>query len=119
MRVRRRQLACALDCPPDLDTIHTLADADAGIGMTPVGKLFQELSQVSSATASKYGGTGRGLAISRRFCQVMGGDVTVESAPGCGSTFTIRLLRMVTTPKDAALMPVPPEHARQPAARTT
>ena len=42
-----------------------------------MGKLFQEFSQASSSTASKYGGTGLGLAISRRFCQMMGGDITV------------------------------------------
>ena len=75
----------------------TLSVADTGIGMTPeqMGKLFQEFSQASSKTASKYGGTGLGLVISRRFCQMMGGDITVESTPGKGSTFTIRLPRMV------------------------
>ena len=74
---------------------------DTGIGMTPeqMGKLFQEFSQASSATASKYGGTGLGLAISRRFCQMMGGDITVESEPGRGSTFTIRLPRIVEAPQ--------------------
>src|SRR6202047_4153912 len=85
----------------------TLAVADTGIGMTPeqMGKLFQEFSQASSATASKYGGTGLGLAISKRFCQMMGGDITVESEPGRGSTFTIRLPRIVEIPKEA----VPPK----------
>jgi GAF domain-containing protein len=80
----------------------TVAVADTGIGMTPeqMGKLFQEFSQASSATASKYGGTGLGLAISRRFCQMMGGDITVESEPGRGSTFTIRLPRIVDLPKE-------------------
>jgi hypothetical protein len=75
----------------------TLAVADTGIGMTPeqLGKLFQEFSQASSATARKYGGTGLGFVISRRFCQMMGGDITVESKPGRGSTFTIRLPRIV------------------------
>src|SRR4051812_12259947 len=75
----------------------TLAVKDTGIGMTPdqMGKLFQEFSQASSATASKYGGTGLGLVISRRFCQMMGGDITVESEPGRGSTFTIRVPRIV------------------------
>jgi signal transduction histidine kinase/DNA-binding response OmpR family regulator len=75
----------------------TLSVADTGIGMTPgqVGKLFQEFSQASSKTASKYGGTGLGLVISRRFCEMMGGDITVKSTPGEGSTFTIRLPRMV------------------------
>jgi signal transduction histidine kinase/FixJ family two-component response regulator len=80
----------------------TLAVADTGIGMTPeqTSKLFQEFSQASSATASKYGGTGLGLTISRRFCQMMGGDITVESEPGRGSTFTIRLPRIVDLPKE-------------------
>jgi signal transduction histidine kinase/CheY-like chemotaxis protein len=75
----------------------TLAVADTGIGMRPeqMGKLFQEFSQASSRTASKYGGTGLGLAISRHFCRMMGGDITVESEPGEGSTFTIRLPRIV------------------------
>jgi signal transduction histidine kinase len=80
----------------------TISVADTGIGMTSeqMGKLFQEFSQASSTTASKYGGTGLGLAISKRFCQMMGGDITVESEPGRGSTFTIRLPRIVDAPKE-------------------
>jgi signal transduction histidine kinase len=71
----------------------TLSVADTGIGMTSeqMGKLFQEFSQASSKTASKYGGTGLGLVISRKFCQMMGGDITVASEPGKGSVFTVRL----------------------------
>ena len=81
----------------------TLAVTDTGIGMTPdqMGRLFQEFAQASSTTASKYGGTGLGLVISRRFCQMMGGDITVESEPGRGSAFTIRLPRIVEVSKDA------------------
>ena len=80
----------------------TLAVSDTGIGMTPdqMGKLFQEFAQASSTTASKYGGTGLGLVISRRFCQMMGGDITIESEPGRGSTFTIRLPRIVEALKE-------------------
>jgi signal transduction histidine kinase len=79
----------------------TVAVADTGIGMTPeqLGKLFREFSQATSSTASKYGGTGLGLVISKRFCQMMGGDITVESEPGRGSTFTIRLPRTVEDAK--------------------
>ena len=80
----------------------TISVADTGIGMTAeqMGRLFQEFSQASSATASRYGGTGLELAISRRFCQMMGGDITVESELGRGSTFTIRLPRIVDLPKE-------------------
>ncbi|HEY6109137.1 MAG TPA: GAF domain-containing protein [Gemmatimonadales bacterium] len=66
---------------------------DTGIGMTPaqMERLFEAFAQADVATASKYGGTGLGLAITRRFCRMMGGDVSVESEPGRGSTFTIWL----------------------------
>jgi signal transduction histidine kinase len=85
----------------------TLAVADTGIGMSPeqMGRLFQEFSQASSSTASKYGGTGLGLVISQRFCQMMGGDITVESEPGRGSTFTIRLPRIVESKETVVASP--------------
>ena len=66
---------------------------DTGIGMTPeqMGRLFEAFSQADAATASKFGGTGLGLALTRRFCKLMGGDVSVDSEAGVGSTFTMRL----------------------------
>jgi len=70
-----------------------LAVADSGIGLTAEqqAKLFQDFTQADSLTARRYGGTGLGLAISRKLARMMGGDVTVESAPGKGSVFTLRL----------------------------
>jgi len=67
--------------------------SDTGIGMTPeqLSKLFQAFTQADAWTYKKFGGTGLGLAISKRFCQMMGGDITVSSELGKGSTFTVTL----------------------------
>ncbi len=66
---------------------------DTGIGMTEqqVGKVFEDFAQADSSTARRFGGTGLGLSISRRFCRMMGGDISVRSSAGVGSTFTIDL----------------------------
>ncbi|HND63151.1 MAG TPA: ATP-binding protein, partial [Opitutaceae bacterium] len=82
--------------------------ADTGIGMTPeqMSRLFQSFAQADSSTTARYGGTGLGLAISRQFARLMGGDVTVDSAIGVGSTFTARIPAQVK----------PLKHAPEPAA---
>jgi GAF domain-containing protein/DNA-binding response OmpR family regulator len=87
--------------------------SDTGIGMTSeqLARLFEAFSQADAATTRKYGGTGLGLALSRRLCRMMGGDVTVESASGRGSTFTIRLPAVV-----AEAMEQPPPVAAERAA---
>ena len=76
----------------------TIDVADTGIGMTEEqrGRLFQPFVQADASTTRRFGGTGLGLALTRRFAQLMGGDVTVASTPGSGSTFTL------TLPADAA-----------------
>jgi signal transduction histidine kinase len=70
-----------------------LAIADSGIGMTAEqqAKLFQDFTQADATTAQRFGGTGLGLALSRKLARMMGGDVTVASEPGKGSVFTVRL----------------------------
>jgi signal transduction histidine kinase len=82
--------------------------SDTGIGMSreQLGKLFEAFSQAEASTARDYGGTGLGLAITRRYCRLLGGDVTVQSTPGAGSTFTILLPATAPAAEAAAV-----EHA--------
>jgi GAF domain-containing protein len=84
--LRVRRVADGRDC-------IELAVADTGIGMTPEqqAKLFEEFSQADRTTAQRFGGTGLGLALSRKLARIMGGDVTVTSELGKGSVFTVRL----------------------------
>ncbi len=82
---------------------------DSGIGMTPeqVSKLFQAFSQADASISKNFGGTGLGLAISQKFCHMMGGEITVTSEPGQGTTFTVTLPVDVRAPeaKTAAAFP--------------
>jgi PAS domain S-box-containing protein len=80
---------------------------DTGVGMTAeqLGKLFEAFSQAEKNTAHKYGGTGLGLAISRRFAELMGGDIAVDSKVGVGTVFTVRLPAAVA--EAAAPAPLP------------
>jgi signal transduction histidine kinase/DNA-binding response OmpR family regulator len=87
--------------------------SDTGIGLSPeqIVRLFQSFTQADASTTRKFGGTGLGLALTRRFCQMMGGDVTVHSVPGEGSVFTIKLPATVSEP--VVEPPVPVEDRRQ------
>ena len=69
----------------------TVAVADTGIGMTPavMQRLFTTFTQADATITRRFGGSGLGLAITRQLARLMGGDVTVESEPGSGSTFTL------------------------------
>ena len=81
-------------------------DTGIGIAEDQLARLFTDFTQVDSSTTRKYGGTGLGLAISRRFCQRLGGDITVASEVGRGSAFSVRIpanyIVPVFAPTDAA-----------------
>ena len=97
------------DTPPptkgksDVKPPHSIifSVTDTGIGMTPeqLGKMFQAFTQADASTTKKFGGTGLGLSISKKFCQMMGGDLTVTSDYGKGSTFTAELPVEVQEPQ--------------------
>jgi signal transduction histidine kinase/DNA-binding response OmpR family regulator len=92
------------------------AVSDTGIGLTAdqQQRLFQSFSQADPSTSRKYGGTGLGLVISRRFAEMMGGDIQLQSEFGRGSVFTVRLPRVAGRARVAAPPPAPPAPAPPP-----
>jgi len=85
---------------------------DQGIGMTPdqLENIFKPFTQADSSTSKKFGGTGLGLTITREFCRLMGGDITVKSEIDVGTTFTMSILvdasAMTQVTETEALMPI-------------
>jgi signal transduction histidine kinase len=76
---------------------------DTGIGMSPehLARLFQPFTQGDTDIQIRYGGTGLGLALSRRFAHMMGGEITVRSEPGKGSTFSVLLATQAPQTQEA------------------
>ncbi|HEX6161280.1 MAG TPA: ATP-binding protein, partial [Thermoanaerobaculia bacterium] len=78
--------------------VFRVSDTGIGLGPDQIVRLFQPFTQADASTTRKFGGTGLGLSLTRRFCQIMSGDVTVHSAAGEGSVFTIKLPAIVPDP---------------------
>lgn len=102
---------CASNCKIHERQWLTFKVQDSGIGMTPEQqqRLFQPFSQADCSTTRKYGGTGLGLVITKRFCAMLGGDIDVISEPGQGTTFNVSLPAILTSPSKQGKETTPKE----------
>jgi signal transduction histidine kinase len=107
---------------PDKDDDLLVVDIiDTGIGIAPdqITHLFEKFTVADDSSTSKYGGTGLGLALSQKLCKLMGGEISVESALGKGSRFTVRMplhaeRRRTDTHAAATLVPDTSDHSLTP-----
>lgn len=91
LRAHRETLAGLNEATPREWIVIEVTDSGIGMNAEQILKMFQAFTQADASTTRKFGGTGLGLALTRRFCQMMGGDITVHSEPGVGSVFTINI----------------------------
>lgn len=93
---RNGTVTLAVEPDPEEEMVEfVLSDTGVGISPADLPLLFQDFSQGSNATAKNFGGTGLGLVLTRRFCELMGGSVSVRSKLGRGSTFIVRVPRTI------------------------
>ncbi len=92
---------------PEDPTTMIFAVSDSGIGMRAdqIERLYQPFTQADASTTRKYGGTGLGLTITKHFCEMMGGSISVQSNLGAGTTFTMRLPAEVIAPVAVEVTP--------------
>lgn len=115
LRVKRTNHA-PIPLPGTPQDLFIFQVQDTGIGMTPgqMEKIFQPFTQADESTARKYGGTGLGLVISRKFCQMMGGEITVDSEIERGSAFTVYLPAQVVGDRQQSPAPLTVPLAQMP-----
>jgi len=95
------------------DLVFTISDTGIGMSEEELSRLFQPFMQADASTTRRYGGTGLGLTICWRFAEMLGGSVDVESAPGEGSSFTLRVkmdLEQNELPADQVVIPAAPAY---------
>jgi signal transduction histidine kinase len=84
------------------EAVFVVEDDGPGIPAEQLDRLFQPFTQADASTSRRFGGTGLGLALTRRLVSLLGGEITVRSAPGLGSAFTIRIPDGAAPPRSGA-----------------